>query len=146
MTNEGDIIPPVASPASLGVRGLCPRCEKGHLFEGYLRLAPRCDVCHLDYEFADPADGPAFFAMMIATGPVLLFAVWFQATFDLSYWWQIPTTLPLAAVLCLALLRPLKGWLVCSQYVHKAQEGSIDRDFHSQAKQRFDNPNSSNEE
>ncbi|WP_425352217.1 hypothetical protein [Agrobacterium bohemicum] len=20
-----------------------------------MRLAPRCDVCHLDYEFADPA-------------------------------------------------------------------------------------------
>ncbi|MGV1873749.1 DUF983 domain-containing protein [Agrobacterium rosae] len=115
----------------MGVRGLCPRCQKGHLFDGYLRLATRCNVCHLDYEFADPADGPAFFAMMIATGPVLLFAVWFQATFDLSYWWQIATTLPLAALLCLALLRPLKGWLVCSQYVHEARQGSIDRDFHS---------------
>jgi uncharacterized protein (DUF983 family) len=88
----------------------------------------------LDFEFADPADGPAFFAMMIATAPVLLFAIWFQAKFDLSYWWQIPTTLPLAAVLCLALLRPLKGWLVCSQYVHKAQQGTIDYDFHRKAK------------
>jgi hypothetical protein len=31
------------------------------------------------------------------------------------------------------LLRPLKGWLVCSQYFHKAQEGSIDREWHAKA-------------
>lgn len=134
MTTEGDEIHPAASPVSVGIRGLCPRCQKGRLFQSYLRLANRCEVCGLDFEFADPADGPAFFAMMTATAPVLLFAIWFQAKFDLSYWWQIPTTLPLAAVLCLALLRPLKGWLVCSQYVHKAQQGSIDYDFHRQAK------------
>lgn len=143
MNNEGEDIQPVASPASVGIKGRCPRCQKGHLFNGYLRLAPRCEVCQLDYEFADPADGPAFFAMMIATAPVLLFAIWFQSTFNLSYWWHIPTTLPFAAALCIALLRPLKGWLVCSQYIHKAQQGSIDYDYHKQAKQDFDVQNSS---
>jgi uncharacterized protein (DUF983 family) len=30
---------------------------------------------------------------------------------------------------CVVLLRPLKGWLVCSLYFHKAEEGRIDRDL-----------------
>jgi uncharacterized protein (DUF983 family) len=29
----------------------------------------------------------------------------------------------------MALLRPLKGWLVCSQFFHKAEEGKIDYDY-----------------
>jgi hypothetical protein len=33
----------------------------------------------------------------------------------------------------MALLRPLKGWLVCSQFFHKAGEGSIDYAWHEQA-------------
>src|ERR1019366_8081733 len=46
-----------------GIRGRCPRCGEGKLFRGFLKLASRCDVCGLNYGFADPADGPAFFAM-----------------------------------------------------------------------------------
>ena len=30
---------------------------------------------------------------------------------------------------CLLPLRPLKGWLVNSQYFYKAEEGKIDRDY-----------------
>ncbi len=33
----------------------------------------------------------------------------------------------------LILLRPLKGWLVCSQYFHKAEQGTLDRDWHAPA-------------
>jgi uncharacterized protein (DUF983 family) len=34
---------------------------------------------------------------------------------------------PLVLLLCLGLLRPLKGVLVALQYVHRAEEGRIDR-------------------
>lgn len=124
-------------PAITGIRGRCPRCQKGHLFEGYLKLAPRCEVCGLDYSFADPADGPAFFAMSIAAVPSLAFALWFQFTFEPPIWAHIFTTLPVTVGACVLLLRPLKGWLVCSQYVHKAEEGAIDKDWHAaRARQR----------
>lgn len=117
---------PTDSPMKTGLRGLCPRCQAGHLFRGYLRLAPRCEVCGLDYAFADPADGPAFFAMSLAAVPALLFAVWMQTTFDPPVWAHLFTTLPVVLVACLGLLRPIKGWLVCSQYLHKAEQGRID--------------------
>jgi uncharacterized protein (DUF983 family) len=115
------------NPALTGIKGRCPRCQSGHLFAGYLTLARSCDVCGLDYSFADPADGPAFFAMSIAAVPALLFALWFQFTFVPPLWAHLFVTLPLTVGACVVLLRPLKGWLVCSQYFHKAEEGSIDR-------------------
>ena len=48
------------SPLAAAIRSRCPRCGHGRLFDGFLKLAPRCNVCGLDYSFADPADGPAF--------------------------------------------------------------------------------------
>ncbi|MQP64623.1 DUF983 domain-containing protein [Niveispirillum sp. SYP-B3756] len=110
----------------LGVRGLCPACGKGHIFKGYLSLAKQCNVCGLDYSFADPADGPAFFTMSIVSFPLVGFAVWLELAFQAPYWVHLVTTLPLAVFSCLALLRPLKGWLVCSQYMNKAEQARLD--------------------
>jgi uncharacterized protein (DUF983 family) len=124
---------PTTNPMMTGILGRCPRCQKGHLFEGLIKLAPRCEVCGLDYSFADPADGPAFFAMSIVAVPALIFALWLQLTYEPPIWVHLITTLPLTVGACVACLRPLKGWLVCSQYFHKAEEGSIDRDWHARA-------------
>lgn len=126
---------PTTNPMLTGVMGRCPRCQQGHLFNGVLALAPRCEVCGLDYSFADPADGPAFFAMTIAAVPALGFALWLQLTYEPPIWVHLFTTLPVTLAACVALLRPLKGWLVCSQYFHKAEEGSIDFDWHRQRQQ-----------
>ena len=52
------------STLSAGLRCRCPRCGEGKLFKGFLTVAKSCDRCGLDYSFADPADGPAFFVMM----------------------------------------------------------------------------------
>jgi uncharacterized protein (DUF983 family) len=131
---------PTDNPMLTGLLGRCPQCQQGHLFNGLLALAPRCEVCGLDYSFADPADGPAFFAMTIACVPALAFAVWVQLNFEPPLWVHIVTTLPLIVVCCVALLRPLKGWLVCSQYFHKAAEGTIDREWHAEARKKRQEP------
>jgi uncharacterized protein (DUF983 family) len=115
------------NPMKTGILGRCPQCQQGHLFNGFLKLAPSCEVCGLDYSFADPADGPAFFAMTIVAVPALVFALWLQTTYEVPIWVHLFTTLPLTLLGSLALLRPLKGWLVCSQYFHKAEEGKLVR-------------------
>jgi uncharacterized protein (DUF983 family) len=101
------------------------RCGEGKLFGGFLKLAPRCNVCGLDYSFADPADGPAFFAMTIMSFPVVGFALWFDAAYSPPWWVHLLTTMPLLILVCALPLRPLKGWLVCSQYFYKAEEGRL---------------------
>jgi uncharacterized protein (DUF983 family) len=116
------------TPFGLGIRGLCPSCQQGSIFDGYLRLAKNCPHCGLDLSFADPADGPAFFTMSIVSFPLTGFAVWLELAFHAPYWVHVFTTLPLAVLSCLALLRPLKGWLVCAQYLNKAEQGRLDED------------------
>ena len=117
---------PRLSPAATGMRGRCPRCGQGRLFKGFLTLAPACEVCGLDYSFADPADGPAFFVICFACVPAVLFAVWLEVAYEAPYWVHLVTSLPVLLLTCIPPLRPLKGWLIASQYVYKAEEGRLE--------------------
>ena len=109
-----------------GLRCRCPECGTGRLFKGFLTLAPKCEVCGLDYSFADPADGPAFFVMMIMGVPATAFGVWFELAFEPAVWLHLVTTLPFMLLTCVPPIRPLKGMLVASQYVHKAEEARFE--------------------
>ncbi|MBO9709933.1 MAG: DUF983 domain-containing protein [Caulobacter sp.] len=113
------------SPSSLsaGLRCRCPRCGEGALYRGFLKLAPRCERCGLDYGFADPADGPAFFVM---TGiGIVVIAIWAWAVIAMQppIWLQFATVFPALLIGCLGTLRPVKAWLVAEQFIHKASEG-----------------------
>ena len=97
------------------------------MFEGFRKITPRCEACGRDYSFADPADGPAFFVMMFVCVPAVAFPLWLELTYDPPSWVHLVTTLPLILLTCIPPLQPLKGWLVASQYVHKAEEGRLAR-------------------
>lgn len=114
---------PTLSPLRTGILGRCPRCGEGRLFKGFLALRPACEVCGLDYSFADPADGPAFFVMCFFCVPSVFFSVWLDFAYAPPIWVHLVTSLPVLLISCILPLRPLKGWLVASQYVYKAEEG-----------------------
>src|SRR5919206_3664181 len=115
----------VQPPLTVAVKSVCPRCGRGRLFQGFLRLAPRCNGCGLDYSFADPADGPAFFVMMTMAFPVTAFGIWVELAYEPPVWVHLVTTLPMLLLACIPILRPIKGILVASQYVNKAEEGRL---------------------
>jgi uncharacterized protein (DUF983 family) len=96
------------------------------LFQGFLKLRQKCEVCGLDYSFADPADGPAFFVICFACVPSVVLALWIEVRFEAPYWVHLFTTLPFMLLTCIPPLRPLKGWLVASQYFYKAEEGRME--------------------
>ncbi len=125
MPQSDDIAWPRLDPLRTGVRGRCPRCGKGHLFAGFLKLRARCEVCGLDYAFADPADGPAFFVLCFACVPSVILTLWIELHFSPPFWVHLLTSFPFLLLTCLGPLRPLKGWLVASQYVFKAREGVL---------------------
>ena len=113
------VYPPL-SPLKTGVRCRCPRCGVGPLFQGYLTIRKECTNCGLDYGFADPADGPAFFVMS-GVGVVGMVAfMTFEFTVHPPIWVHLVVTLPILVALCLGCLRPFKAWLVAEQYIHKA--------------------------
>lgn len=108
---------------AVGLRCRCPRCGQGRLFDGFITLRPSCDACGLDYGFADPADGPAFFIMMTMAFPVTAFGIWLELAFDPPLWVHAVMTLPLLLLACVPVLRPLKGLFIASQFINKAEEG-----------------------
>ncbi|WP_448665070.1 DUF983 domain-containing protein [Sphingomonas sp. CJ20] len=110
-----------------GWKGLCPRCGKGHMFRSWLKIADRCDACGLDYRFARPDDGPAFFSLCIVMLPLTFVVVWVQAAFDPPLWVHLITSLPFMSLGALLPLRPIKGWLVASQYVNRANEAGTEK-------------------
>lgn len=116
---------PRLNPVSVGIRGRCPRCGRGHIFSGLLKLKPRCEVCGLDLSFADPADGPAFFSSLAMSGPVLGFIMWLDAMYSPPVYVHLLVDVPLLLLACVLPLRPLKGWLVASQYYNKAEVGQL---------------------
>jgi uncharacterized protein (DUF983 family) len=116
-----------SSPIIAGLKGLCPRCGKGHLFQGFLKVRPQCEVCGLDFAFADSGDGPAFFVMSIVGIVVVALALWVEFAFSPPIWLHLVMWSTLSIVLSLALVRPLKGVLVGLQYHHKAEEGRFQK-------------------
>lgn len=115
------------SPVISGLKGRCPRCGEGHMFQGFLTLRPTCEVCDLDYSFADAGDGPAFFVMSIVGFIVVGLALWVEFTFEPPLWLHLVMWFSLTAILSLAIVRPLKGILVALQYHHRAEEGRLQK-------------------
>ena len=113
------------NPLKTGPFGHCPRCGKGHMFAGFLKLADRCEICGLDFSYADPADGPAFFVQMFTCIPAVVFTLVLEVTASPPVWVHLVTSLPLLLLTTILPLRPLKGWLVASQFFFKAREGRL---------------------
>ncbi len=90
------------------------------MFEGFLDLAARCEGCGLDYDFADSGDGPAVFVTLIGGFLVLGAALAVDVAYEPPIWVHIVIFLPLTLLVCLGLLRPLKGLLVAAQFKTKA--------------------------
>lgn len=116
---------PMLNPVHVGIRGRCPRCGTGKLFEGFLKLRSGCEHCGLPYAFADPADGPAFFILCFGCLPAFAFAIYLEVRFAPPLWVHLFTSLPLVLLTCIPPLRPLKGWLVAAQYHYRAQEAGV---------------------
>ncbi len=117
--------PPIP-PVSTGLRSRCPRCGEGSLFEGFITVAPRCSVCGLDLGFVDAGDGPAVFVSFAAGLLVVGMALVLDALYQPPIWVHLLVSLPLVLVLCLGLLRPLKGLLIALQYRNRAENGQVD--------------------
>ena len=124
-----DQLPPNALPPPLpimsGLRGRCPSCGEGHLFQGFLAVRPACEKCGLDYSFADAGDGPAVFVILIGGAIVVFAALMTEVLYQPPYWLHAVLWLPLILLVTLLPLRMIKGLLIALQYHHKAAPGRL---------------------
>ena len=127
MSEDKAHYPPV-DPVSAGLKGRCPRCGEGKLFDGFLSVGDRCANCGLDYSYADAGDGPAVFVILIIGFVVVGLALWMEVTVNPPLWVHFLLWIPLTIVLGLVSLRLIKGVLLTLQYSNKAAEGRLDRE------------------
>jgi uncharacterized protein (DUF983 family) len=125
--NEDKAIYPPVDPVRVGLAGSCPRCGEGRLFSGFLKVAPRCSNCGLDYDFADSGDGPAVFVILLIGFVIVGLALWLEVNVGPPLWVHFVLWTPLIVILSLVALRLSKGLLIALQFRHKAEEGRLDR-------------------
>ena len=119
--------PSLQSSILKGLAGRCPRCGKGRLLEGFLKLRPACEACGLDYGFADSGDGPAVFVILFSGFVVVFAALLVEVMYQPPFWLHALLWGPLILLTTLAPLRPVKGLMIALQYHHTAAEGRPDR-------------------
>lgn len=96
------------------------------MFSGLLTVAPGCQACGLSYGFADAGDGPAVFVMLFAGFIIVGLALFLEVAYEPPYWVYFAVFPPLTILVCLGLLRPLKGVLLSLQYRNKAEQGRLE--------------------
>ncbi len=92
------------------------------MFQGLLTVRDACAVCGLDLSKADTGDGAAAFIILILGTVVVALAFWVEFRFNPPLWvhavlWPL-ITIPAA----IAMMRPIKAFLVGQQYRQRASE------------------------
>jgi uncharacterized protein (DUF983 family) len=118
---------PIERAILRGLRGRCPRCGEGTLYNGFINLKTACENCGLDFSFADAGDGPAVFGILVGGFIVVFAALIVEFAYQPPYWVHAALWLPLILLVTLGPLRPIKGVLIALQYHHKAQEGRLEQ-------------------
>ncbi|MEN2980671.1 DUF983 domain-containing protein [Tistrella bauzanensis] len=110
---------PAVSPLAAGLGCRCPRCGEGRLFKGLLAVRASCDRCGLDLQSVASDDGPAAFVILIVGFILMALVLWVELTWAPPMWLHLLLWLPLAVVLSVGLLRPMKAWMIAQQYRHR---------------------------
>jgi len=103
--------------------GRCPACGQGNLFKGFLGVVDTCDRCEANFKATQTGDGPVVFVILIA-GFVVCFG--FMITNlnypDMPMWLNMAIWMPLALILTLGLMRPLKGLMIAAQFKNRVKD------------------------
>lgn len=110
--NNGWPMPPMSTAIGRGLLGRCPACGTSHLFNGFLKVRDACQACDAPLGLARADDAPPYLTILL-TAHLLVPAMFIvDRTFSPETWLMTVIFVPLAAVLCLGLLRPIKGGVV----------------------------------
>lgn len=94
----------------------CPACGVGSLFSSYLKVTDNCSHCGeaLHHHRAD--DAPAYFTIVIIGHVIVSLVLAVEMAYRPPLWLHAVIWLPLTILLALAVLAPIKGFLVSLQW------------------------------
>ncbi len=117
---------PYIEPFAVALQSCCPRCGKGKLYAGLLKLHEECDYCGLDLRASDAGDGPAFFVITVMGFLITFTAGFVEFVYQPPYWLHAALWLPAILILCPIMLRFFKSYLIAMQYKVKLLKEEVD--------------------
>ncbi len=120
----------VVSSLLRGFLGACPNCGERGLFRAFLKPVDNCRHCDEDMSHQRADDAPPYFTMLIVGHVVVPLMLTVAMSVELSNLAHLMIWLPLALIMALGLLQPIKGAIIGLQwalYMH-GFDGSGDPD------------------
>jgi len=105
-------MPSLAIAIGRGLRGHCPACGKGRIFNGFLKVVGTCSECGAPLGLARADDAPPYFTILIVGHIVIPLLFLVDRGQQLPLWAMSAIFLPLTLALTLGLIRPIKGGTV----------------------------------
>lgn len=119
-------VPPFGTALLRGIQGTCPACGETKLFRGYLRVADDCTSCGAPFSRIRADDLPPYLTIFVVAHIVVPLMLIVDRAYGLSDLVQAAIWLPVTTLLCLGLLRPIKGatvaWMLRLNLVRAASD------------------------
>lgn len=110
---------PLGLAITNGIKGKCPNCGEGKLYQGFISVNAQCDHCGEELHHHQADDLPPYLNIFLV-GHIMVALGMFSMTYEWFGLWE--TTIGfslLALILSLALIRPIKGAVVGLQWAHR---------------------------
>jgi uncharacterized protein (DUF983 family) len=101
--------PPMLVAIGRGLRGLCPACGQTRMFDGFLRVVSACSNCTAPLGLARADDAPPYLTILIAGHIIVPLLYTVDRMGEPPIWLMTAIFVPLTLVLCVGMLRPIKG-------------------------------------
>jgi uncharacterized protein (DUF983 family) len=95
-----------------GLQNRCPCCGEGRVFDGYLTLVKHCAACGAPLGRLRADDAPPYFTILLVGHLLVPGVLWVEFHYRPPMWLHMAVWLPLFTILCMLLLRPIKGGVV----------------------------------
>ena len=99
-----------------GLRGKCPSCGSGSLFNSYLKIGEHCHQCGEELHHHRADDAPPYFTIFIVGHIVIPLALAVERLWQPEMYVHMVVWLPLTLLLTLLLLPAVKGAVVGLQW------------------------------
>ncbi len=100
----------------IGIKGICPKCQKTSMFKGFYELYDECSSCGLDLSKSDSADGPAVFLIFLLGFILVPLALLLEVYIAPPLWVHAVLWTFVVLGLTIGSLRPLKAYIIALQY------------------------------
>lgn len=99
-----------------GMRGTCPACGEGRLFDGFLGTQTACEQCGEELHHQRADDAPPYFTITIVGHIIIPALLAVEMIYRPALWIHMALWIPLTLILSFALMRPVKGALIGLQW------------------------------